>query len=96
MDDAELRHAIGRLILDHSRVGMPIGEIVQRLAKNDDVMARRVMIMCHRMAGEGTLYWRNRRHPNRLKVADPKSFSNIVGRDIGNVQLILTTEEGGD
>lgn len=72
----EMRRLIARTIRAHSRVGMPLGDLVDRLAR-DGHDRREVWRTAQAMAGDGDLYWRNKRHPNRLLVGNEQLLLDI-------------------
>lgn len=67
----EMRRLIARTIRAHSRVGMPLGDLVARLER-DGHDRRGVWAVAQQMVADGDLYWRNRRHPNRLLVGNER------------------------
>lgn len=84
----EMRRLIARTIRAHSRVGMPLGDLVQRLAR-DGHDAREVWQTAQAMAGTGDLYWRNRRHPNRLLLANEQLLHDDTADDLAVEQMQL-------
>ena len=83
----EMRRVIARTIRAHSRVGMPLGDLVQRLSR-DGHDPREVWQTAQAMAGDGDLYWRNKRHPNRLLVANERLlYDEPAGSAVEQPQL---------